>query len=911
METVTFNMFCENIPDLLLNLQNDNIKIIPLKRNSKAPRDNGWNKKQYSLKQLQNHKGNFGIIPGYNHTDCSLAIVDIDGYTIDSEDEAYKQYIKKETQEYIYEALKDLPNCMIVQTQSGGYHIYLWNQTIINNFHEVSKHLRFPTDFHITELQGKSLKHSIEIFTKEGSKQCLLPGCIVYNEATNKENGYHIISEINKFSDIDVVSNIHETIKNHLINKGFTYAETVEKTSENNTSYENEPYLKELNNKEIKEAANILCPLIRAIDGSKHYGALYLGGYFSTHITKDSANKICNNIIRLIGDLFEDKNGFKKTILKNYDKTGEKAGLPHFISLVHDHIPGFNEKKFRFEMKRLMDKEFNHIILLDKKNNNCKKYLKIDYTNKEIGVYTWNINDNVTSYSDIHNIMNLEPIEFYELYNILDKQEASKLCFKYYRKGMPYPQIIKGDDIVSIENELKKRPGIVLRPKEFQGILNIIFKEYVELEQINIVVDIPIEGVFINPLNNELVRSNKEGNVPIIKPSKQSCESALNILWKLYENYKGDKTKLSHILRFGIRCPFSYIFKTDYEWTKLLFLYGVSQTAKTTLAEIALSMYTTIDDDISLGGSSADSLYRLGNALSRQGIGVIINEPGNSIEKSDNLDLIKRAVESKYCREKMDNGTHKKIPAYANMIFTSNSFIPTHDAFIRRSEFIEFTKSERMNEKDLADFSKKFHHINWRDTDFLELRSLGDFFIYHVSKHLELFYLKPSEFVNKLLDALLDYVGYDKKLWDWIYHDTILMDMSSSDEVIIESFRSMVLEDYNKNVHLNSLPEPGESVDGTVKPPGFSVGGRENVFFKQNLLKLIRNRKIPYLSVKGDDSVVVRPDVKDSLKRFCGSDVTCKALADLFGKEYKNNRVDGKIMKSFLFEYDEFEYILR
>ena len=103
MKTVTFDNICEHIPDLEEKINNKLIKVIPLKRSSKAPKDNAWNTKDYSLTTLKKHKGNFGIIPGFNHTDCSLAIVDIDGYTIETEDKRYKEQIKKQTADYIYD----------------------------------------------------------------------------------------------------------------------------------------------------------------------------------------------------------------------------------------------------------------------------------------------------------------------------------------------------------------------------------------------------------------------------------------------------------------------------------------------------------------------------------------------------------------------------------------------------------------------------------------------------------------------------------------------------------------------------------------------------------------------------------------------------------------------------------------
>ena len=53
MTAVCFNDFCENIPDLKENIQNGTIKVIPLKQGKKAPRDNGWSKKNYTLTDLK------------------------------------------------------------------------------------------------------------------------------------------------------------------------------------------------------------------------------------------------------------------------------------------------------------------------------------------------------------------------------------------------------------------------------------------------------------------------------------------------------------------------------------------------------------------------------------------------------------------------------------------------------------------------------------------------------------------------------------------------------------------------------------------------------------------------------------------------------------------------------------------
>ena len=147
---VTFNDISKQLKDIEEEILLNHIKVIPLKRNNKLPRDSQYYTRDYSITDLEQHNGNFGIIAGYNHgLGESIAIIDVDGYTMNGLSDDKKAEIKKQTAEYIYDALKDIPGAMYVRTQSGGYHIYLKNRTVSEHIHETSNHLHFPNDFPI------------------------------------------------------------------------------------------------------------------------------------------------------------------------------------------------------------------------------------------------------------------------------------------------------------------------------------------------------------------------------------------------------------------------------------------------------------------------------------------------------------------------------------------------------------------------------------------------------------------------------------------------------------------------------------------------------------------------------------------------------------------------------------------
>ena len=908
------NMDLNNhIKDMEDHIQRGRIKILPLYKNSKIPEGEDYFNKNYTINELKNHDGNFGIIAGANHSDCSIAIIDIDGYTLPAdEDETKVAEVKQATKDFIFECLKDIPDALWVKTQSGGYHIYLWNKTVANKKYETSKNLYFPVDFEISELAGKSLAHSIEIFTKEGTIQCVLPGSTILDEATGKKNTYEIISEINCFADIGQVDDINATVRDTLINHGFTYGKKDEDTSKIESEqkfiklepkYDFVPNLIELDNDKVSEVANIMIPIFKICNGAKHYIALALGGYFSRTITRRSAECICDYIVNEIGNIFDDSEHFINSVLNNYESTAEeKTGLPTIAEYVKSFDKNFNEYKFIYNMDKICKDKSKHDFVLNEHSDVKKTYLSINYDSNTIGSYTWNkAKDGTVFYSNIHDILNLAPVKIYESYNILDKNSSADLCFTFYRNGMPQQQTIKGNDIESLEKQLAKRPGIVLKPREYKGLLNEIINEYIKLGLIAINEEIPIEGVFINPRSGELCRRNEKGSTEINKPDKESVKEGLKIWSKLKDVYPGDTEKLSHVLRYGLLCPFSYILKTEHKWLELLYLYGPSRTSKTTLAEIALCPFTSIDEEVSIGGGSFDTPYRIGKVLSRQGVGVIINEPSPRIEEGEPREIIKRAVESKISREKEDKGEHVKIPAYSNMIITANSFLPTHDAFVRRTQYLEFTKEDRLSEGDIKKFSETFHHSNWNNTDFLKLRAVGDYVIWFISENLDILEKKHSEIVDSMLDSLLEFTGEDKTNWEWIYNDAELMEIEHSDKEILNQFRRMVLHDNTRlNSHKYSATPDGDESD-------YEEG------FKFYFIESVRKQNIDYLYYSKTDSkeyIIVNSSVKNALNEFCNLQVTCKGLASYMDFDYKVINFSNKSIKGFRIEWQDFKTFL-
>lgn len=452
----------KELPDIEEHIKEDNIKVIKVGSGSKIPFEKDYYNVPSKLEGLKRHEGNYGLVVGYNHDKKgkSLAIIDIDGYSLEKNPEKYEEVKLKTTQD-IFNCLKNIPNSLAVRSASGGYHIYLFNETIADNFHDISNSLTFPSDYEIKELRNKSLGHSIEIFTKEGSKQVVLPSCRYYNKATGKNTYYKVISDIKNISDIGTVNNIHELVKETMLANDYGFNDKVTSKKRSSTKNKNKQSikkdLKNLTDNEIFKVIDLVVPIFKSIEGSKHEGTLALGGFFSYHISKDSAGKIASGIIKKIGSIFNDAEAFKKTLLVSYERPiEEKAGLPSLVNLIKDLDPDFNTAIFSDKLNLICDKKFKKekvaTTSINKNKvpvylyeNNLQKWLKyegifegIDLTlnfNKLIGSFIYTkTGKEIDSFKFKFKNEFFEIIKFSELKDFLKTEEID--LPKYFEKDL-------------------------------------------------------------------------------------------------------------------------------------------------------------------------------------------------------------------------------------------------------------------------------------------------------------------------------------------------------------------------------------------------------------------------------------------------------------------------------------------
>ena len=382
-----FEVFVESeIADIREFIEKDEIRIIRVKNGTKRPQDNDFFNKRLTLKDILSHTGNFGVAVGYNHIKGrSLACVDIDGFKIPKLTKAQKQILSddqvqvlenltderkaeivQESKDYLlYCILGGLPSAMAVKTQSGGYHIYIWNKTHLNQelediFHYVSKRLIFPANCPIKEIRGLSLLNSIEIFTTFESKQCVLAGSFTKNFKTKETHFYKLMDiaeNTRTLGEIGTVSDINGKIKSHLLSLGFEWKDEPikEEVAERRVNPKHRRdkekilnpvgILKDLTDGEIDEVVEILLPCFvdkegrKLLQGIGHYTILALGGYFSNTITEESGVKIIKRLLTRAKYQSDEIRAGIKALKENYTRKGfKKTGLNTAFNNIQSYL---------------------------------------------------------------------------------------------------------------------------------------------------------------------------------------------------------------------------------------------------------------------------------------------------------------------------------------------------------------------------------------------------------------------------------------------------------------------------------------------------------------------------------------------------------------------------------------------
>ena len=418
--------------------------------------------------------------------------------------------------------------------------------------------------------------------------------------------------------------------------------------------------------------------------------------------------------------------------------------------------------------------------------------------------------------------------------------------------------------------------GLVLNRVLAEDILNAILDAYKISGRAERRKEVEARGFFI--MEGKLVAVNVE----VKQPSVEELREALLLLNELagkWFNHVLDR--FARHIRWSLLAPFIYAYKQLGRWVKWRYIYGVSHTGKTTLAEITLKIWGLGSEHMK-SGTHMDTVPRFGELISKSTFPIVVNEPGGALSKEEIIEMLKNAVENTTARGVIKQGVYTEVPALSPIIFTSNMYLPRDDALLRRLVVDVFTYGERISSDRAAVFDKA---VRPRLT---KLKPLGDFAaFYALNNGLPEDY---EELPVRVLEEAYRQAGLEPP--DWIRARPA--EESDFYEEIKETIRGFLVRRIN---------EEYRGFVGRVvveAPSGLEYRERSDLGLEERVKVVLDKELIPWL-IKSGDHVFFTSDFARELEEVIGDIGGLKSIAELLGWEYKGKHAvrKGKTVTSY------------
>lgn len=456
--------------------------------------------------------------------------------------------------------------------------------------------------------------------------------------------------------------------------------------------------------------------------------------------------------------------------------------------------------------------------------------------------------------------------------------------------------------IKEIEQYLEEA-GWVITPRRLKGTLAAVIQIAVKYKLAQIHNEIDNPGVYWDKTNEEL----KIIRLDVDEPSQDEVKEALNVIDLLAPFFKGHETKLSTCLKWGLMSIFDYSIKQiGGEWMPWLYLYGKAGSGKTTLGEIILFIYDIPNEDNNLGGSSFDTVARVGSRVSQFTKPIMVSETEGALNKPSIVGMLKSAIESTTARGRYQGKAYRTIPSFSAGIITANQGLPSGDALFRRFISILFSH----NEKKAADNKKEFDEIfkiNSPKRSILnKLKALGNYFITEIKSNPELLLNDWQETADLLVGrAYLD-TGHDMPSWILDWHKTETLD--DLDEEEIEEIRLFLIEKINRATQ--KVQVWSEETGRPLNQQDLDTDFKTNDDFNDRVWGVLNEKLIPWLDLhRGRDgtiNVVCSSGIKKELKQITSSSYNLQSISELLGWEYKPILINGKTKRMMIVNYHDF-----
>lgn len=449
------------------------------------------------------------------------------------------------------------------------------------------------------------------------------------------------------------------------------------------------------------------------------------------------------------------------------------------------------------------------------------------------------------------------------------------------------------EDILSFLRE----SGLVTQQRYASDWLNVTLNGYAEHGMAEIKTEIQQPGFYLDDHQNLLVVDYEP------EYTREQLLEALQLLTELRETwFKSQGKKFMHVFKWGLISPFIYCMKQRGEGVNWIFLHGKSQAGKTTFGICVLCTWNVNDRLHLLGGSSIDTIARLGGILGQGTFPTVVNEPKGAMRNDSVMEGIKNSIESLVCRGRYYGTRYKQTPALSPCIFTANTFKPEEEAAANRYENLDFTFSERKPANNKREFNDKFKPKSLsEDAPLTKLKAIGGFAATKIIEDDSLLKKDWKKLSEQLLSDAFKHVGLEVPEWvfDLAETETIEDIEEETYVMVLDVLKTEINKAYN--VKIQVVDDLGRMQ--TAKDVTSDDITAKDITMVEKAVHVISTTSISWLTTKKEDDkdfiCIQYPFVKLLSERL-GLQESMPSLAEMLGWECKPIRTGKKPVKAIV-----------
>ena len=445
--------------------------------------------------------------------------------------------------------------------------------------------------------------------------------------------------------------------------------------------------------------------------------------------------------------------------------------------------------------------------------------------------------------------------------------------------------------------------GFSHSPKLVEGALACTINTMITNNLATIKSDIDNPGFYYNPDNDKITPVKRVVTVPSIMDMKK----AVKVLNDLADFYNDNLATLSTVLKWSLMSDFSYAMKQAGKWMPWMYLKGAAGSGKTTLAKCGLYIYGVPTSENNIGGSSFDTVARLGAKVSQDCSMRVVNEPAAVFNRSSTNEMVKVCVESTTGRSKYKGSYFGGIPAFSPVLFTANQYLPEDDALVRRLYILSFSYSQRKSEFQKKEFENRFHINTPTISPLRDLKYFGHFAASEIVGDSSLLLDDWRVTADKIVNKFYTHLGMEVPEWLTFWAESeSLEDLDDSQREDIRNF--FVNEFNNARKKIISYDTYGNREELTLDVDEASTS---TDFIGINW-SIVNERQltwaIPHTSRNGTKYICLTQGLRKAIGEklsFCDD---LKSIGELLGWPYQSVRIGkgSNVMKVLKVNLDEF-----